>query len=242
MKTVSSRTKFTIMNGNPPPTKKRKLNEMNASQVSEADDCFLDTLLNHDISELFGSKPISVDKLERVSSKLHALQKEIAVRISTSNTLSLRERLVKSINCIRAYVGDGDGNVDYESWHCKSEGTFAIGPNKKEIKFYFSGGQNNGCSICEGYIGFDDIWGIDDIEEDEDMELYYDRDKAKQLAIDSGYQLEDNDQSIDDFAEQLTIVCLDKFREKAHKPWEGSIDICFDFTDLWTARKNANDL
>ena len=163
-----------------PPNKKRKLDltvtQEPDSKEDEPDDPFLDLLLSRDPEELLGSKCISDKVLERLFTKLEVLQQLILCRLANPPTLTLLDRLEKSVVCTLAYIGDGDGNTDYES-HCKSEGGFLIGPNKKEIGFFFSAMEDDCQSIQEGFVSLGDVWSVEDIEEGTPMELYFSREK-----------------------------------------------------------------
>lgn len=222
-----------------PPRKKRKLSTETESKTEDPDTSLLDLILSQNAQEIFGSDRVPDDKLQQFAAKLIILQQETLRRLSNSNSLSLEKRLVQGVVCTRAYVGDGDRNED-------SEGIFMVGPNRAEIRFDFSGMQQNGCSIEMGSVSLGDIWSVEDIDDASDMHLYYSRKKTQELIAKSGFEIIGDDAAVDEFAKTLTKVCFQKFRETAkasvrsvtgRSKMFGSININFDFETLWQSKE-----
>lgn len=226
------------MSNQEPPKKKRRLDAV-ATENEDFSGSVLDAILQQTVDEIFGNRTISDVNLQKVSLKLSDLQREATRRLQISQTLSLSEKMNIGVTCTRAYVGDGDGSVEYE-------GLFVVGPNEIKLYLSFSGQQDSVEPIkyCGVYLGEDPktpkqnfIWNIEDVET-EPMQLYYSSAGTRRIIETSGFNVDSDNQAMNGFAEELSNVCLRKFRQNSRKHWIGSVDFNFDFSTLWSKRKD----
>eukprot|EP01084_Bolivina_argentea_P012396 23230_1 len=240
------------MSTKPPANKKRKLNNNEVEQVVTTESCSIaELILNSNINDIFGNVCMNTDQLDELSKKLVLLQNETKQRLMNSisfdkmdnvtNHTYCQNKLEKFINCIKSHVENPDEESDMgrNYFHVSSSGTFEIGPNKTQLEFYCSVGDEEG--DIDGEISLDDLWNIELPINNNNVTV--DLEAIKKFVAATGIKGIGDQQEEDitnyygyySFANDLTEICLDLIGN-----WSGDIDV--DMSGLYNILEEGDIL